>query len=106
MVTHGGERPFGPGVAGTELRGGPGSLAFDRFLHADRRRSSFALDRLRHAITASRRYRVRAVAVGPPSDHEGAGNAGYRLIPMARQRKKCWRQEPQVQPDSPAFPAR
>src|SRR5689334_7849802 len=37
---------------------------------------------------------------------EGAGKAGHRLMPVARLRKKCRRQEPQVQPDDPAFPAR
>ena len=41
-----------------------------------------------------------------PLDNEGAGNAGCWPQPMARLRKKCRRQEPQVQPVNPAFPAR
>ena len=32
----------------------------------------------------------------PFSSREGAGKAGYRLIPMAPVRKKCTGQEPQV----------
>ncbi len=35
---------------------------------------------------------------------EGAGKAGPRLRPVARLRKKCRRQVPQVQPDEPGLP--
>jgi hypothetical protein len=51
---------------------------------------------------------VRTLQQCRPSNkkEEGAGKAGYRLIPMAPVRIKCTGQEPQAQPDDPAFPAR
>jgi hypothetical protein len=36
---------------------------------------------------------------------EGAGKAGYRLIPMAPVQQKSTGKEPLVQPEYPAFPA-
>ncbi len=47
---------------------------------------------------------ARSDARDPRRKREGAGKAGPRLRPVARLRKKCRRQEPQVQPDRPGLP--
>ncbi len=49
---------------------------------------------------------VRALHQTPFRNREGAGKAGHRLMPVAPVRTKSTGQEPQVQPDDPAFPAR
>ena len=60
-----------------------------------------------HASVLSRRVsRPSDASVSPSFRSEGAGKAGPRLRPVARLRKQCRRQVPQVQPDDPALPAR
>ncbi len=62
---------------------------------------------VKHALSSSRPLAAsECCSSRRPLRNEGAGKAGHRLMPVARLRKKCRRQEPQVQPDDPAFPAR
>ena len=110
MVTRGGERPFGLGAAGTELRADRGawpsigSCTLIPAVHPSPWHPSpwHPSPWIVCAMPLRPRgaCRARVVAVGPPSDHEGAGNAGCWPQPMARLRTKCRRQEPQVQPDN------
>jgi hypothetical protein len=58
-----------------------------------------------HGLAFSRRDRPE-LCENKTLKARGAGKTGYRLIPMAPVREECTGQEPQAQPDDPAFPAR
>ena len=69
-----------------------------------RRLRLLAMTAARHELTFSRRLFRPSLAVRPPSDDRGRGECRELAAPMARQRKKCWRQVPQVQPRHPGIP--